>query len=273
MMQPYQQQQPQKKGTSPVVIVLAILGGAVVLGFAGCVVCVGVGAKAVAHQAEKEQTAKQEAKETAKADVMKVAARDIIEAYKGNEVKADNTYKGKYVEVSGIAASVAKDIMDHPYVTVGTGGEFEVVQVQCTFSEKASAAAAEIVEGEKLTVRGHVNGKLMNVLLGECEVVEAEETPSMTICRTLEAAGTATNCKASSSKSDKSTTIFKTTSGKGGGAISIYDSEESFADMVKALEKRKSKYATSKYRAVVFWESDDAAIDKKIRDTVTALKH
>jgi hypothetical protein len=172
MQQPYQPQQPQyqqpptKKGTSPVLIVLAILGGVVVLGVGSCVVCVGVGATAVAQQENKEKAAKQEAK----ADMLKVAAREIIEAYKGNEVKADNAYKGKYVEVSGIVSNVAKDIMDHPYVTVGTGEDFAVIEVQCTFAEKASAAAADIEKGKKISVRGHVKGKLMNVLLEDCEL-------------------------------------------------------------------------------------------------------
>jgi predicted NBD/HSP70 family sugar kinase len=164
---PYGQPPPQKKGTNPIIIVLAIVGGVIVVGFAGCLVCVGAGAGVAAHEAEKEKAEKKAAKD----DLVKVSAEDLIAAYDKNEVKADNKYKGKWVEVSGIVANVAKDLTDDAYIVVGTGKEFEVIEVQCTFSDKKKAkAAADLDKGEKVKVRGFVKGKLMNVQLEDCEL-------------------------------------------------------------------------------------------------------
>lgn len=109
--------QPPKKGTSPIVIVLAVLGGLVVLMFGSCAICVGIGAKGV-HDANEKQ---KKVEATSKANAEKVDVATLLSAYKGNEVKADNTYKGKYFEVRGVVDEVKKDFADDTYVTIGTG--------------------------------------------------------------------------------------------------------------------------------------------------------
>lgn len=59
------------------------------------------------------------------------SAKELIAAYDANEVSADQTYKGKIVEVSGSVASINKDLLDEPFVTLaGKSSEFR--EVQCS---------------------------------------------------------------------------------------------------------------------------------------------
>lgn len=60
---------------------------------------------------------------------MQVNIRDILAAYENNEVGADNQYKGKLIEVTGIVDNIKKDIFDNLYVTLGTGAQFEIPQI------------------------------------------------------------------------------------------------------------------------------------------------
>lgn len=162
----YPPQPPQKKGTSPLVIVLAVLGGILVLGFGGCLLCVGAGVKGVADQAAKEKKESDEAKKS----VMKVDLDDLLSDYKGNEVAADKKYKGKFIEVSGKARDIKKDLTDDMYVEVGTGGAFEIPAVHCDLGKKGEDVAAKLKKGQSITVRGIVKGLMMDVQLKDCEV-------------------------------------------------------------------------------------------------------
>lgn len=54
---------------------------------------------------------------------------NLLNAYDENEVKADSTYKGKLLEVTGSVNDIGKDILDNPYITFSKG-EYEVTDVQ-----------------------------------------------------------------------------------------------------------------------------------------------
>ena len=64
-----------------------------------------------------------------------------------------------------------KDILDEPYVTVGTGAAFEIPQVQCSLRSDQSNKAATLQKGQRVTVRGRVHGLMLNVQLHDCEVL------------------------------------------------------------------------------------------------------
>ena len=103
------------------------------------------------------------------ADVERVQIEALLSEYKGNEVRADAAYKGKVIETTGIVGNVKKDITDSIYVTLGTGAMFEIPVVQCFFDDRLAKKAAALNKGDRVTVRGTVNGLMMNVLVKECE--------------------------------------------------------------------------------------------------------
>lgn len=99
-------------------------------------------------------------------------AFQLVNDYKSNEVAADEHYKGKVLEVSGIIRSIGKDIMDTMYVSLEGGGEFEMRGVQCYFADSERNKLATLSKGRWITIKGRCDGLMMNVLLKECVIVK-----------------------------------------------------------------------------------------------------
>jgi hypothetical protein len=94
------------------------------------------------------------------------------------------------------------------------------------------------------------------------------------VCAKLEAAGAAAKCKESETKDGATYAIFKANVPNAGGVISVFDDVKTFEGIVKKLEPTaKGKHAahSPKVRAHVSWDSNDAALDTKIRAVVDAL--
>ncbi|MBI2623593.1 MAG: hypothetical protein HYW65_03395 [Candidatus Liptonbacteria bacterium] len=101
--------------------------------------------------------------------VIKVSAVTLSEEYDANKVAADQKYKGKILEITGVIDSIGKDILDTPYVTL-KGRELSLFGVQCMFSKSQENKLAELVKGRTLTVRGKVSGELIgNVIVRDCD--------------------------------------------------------------------------------------------------------
>lgn len=99
---------------------------------------------------------------------VKVSAAELLQAYEGNEVAADARFKGKVVEVTGIVGDIKKDILDDIYVTIGTGKELEIPEVQCFVADGMAGKAGGLAKGAKITAVGTVDGLMMNVLVKDC---------------------------------------------------------------------------------------------------------
>jgi hypothetical protein len=159
---PPQAPPPKKKGF-PVwaIVIVAIIG----LLFSCGIVA------AIVGPSPNPTTASPNAKPSSAATVVQI--KDLLDAYKGNELRADSTYKEKIVEVrGGKVDDVKKDILDKPYITIGTGGMLEIPQIQCTDLDSSQAVkAVQLNKGQSITIRGRVTGLMMNVLLEDCEIL------------------------------------------------------------------------------------------------------
>jgi hypothetical protein len=173
-------QPPQKKGMSTLTIVLLTIAGMCVFSFGGCFLCVAVGAGRAAQQAEARAAAVRGNDPTSTTNTTTTTAatpptpvelKTLLADYKSNEVRADGLYKGKNIRVSGKVGMIKKDIMDHMFVTVGTGRDFEIPDVHCTLNEANAAKAANLTKGQPITVQGSVKGLMMSVLLDDCDIV------------------------------------------------------------------------------------------------------
>jgi tRNA(Ile2) C34 agmatinyltransferase TiaS len=94
----------------------------------------------------------------------------VLAAYAGNELKGDQLYKGKTVRLTGKVDDVKNDILNHPFVTLGTGKQFEIPQIQCSLAESEAGKAANLSKGQDITVVGEVKGLMMNVQVDECMI-------------------------------------------------------------------------------------------------------
>lgn len=112
------------------------------------------------------------ASKKAEVAALQVDIAQLLKDYGGNEVGADGKYKGKFIEVTGTIDAVKKDILDKPYVTLGTGADFEIPQLQAYFVKSMVSQLGELQSGEKLTVVCKVKGLMLNVLTEDCTIKE-----------------------------------------------------------------------------------------------------
>ena len=96
-----------------------------------------------------------------------------IADFKGNEIAANDKYKGKTIDVCGNIEAIATDITNTMYVTMGTRAKkFEIVHVQFFFADKHKDEIAGLRKGMYLTIRGKCEGKFGNVMMKKCEFVK-----------------------------------------------------------------------------------------------------
>lgn len=115
-----------------------------------------------------QPTAVSEPKAEPVEEAIKVSAIDLFLEYENNEVKADELYKGKTLEVSGIIGDIGKDILDQMYITLETGDLVQKAQAYIKSSEKSKVM--DLTVGQEITIRCKGGGKLMFVILKDCVI-------------------------------------------------------------------------------------------------------
>jgi hypothetical protein len=157
---------------------LAAFGLLGLLGMGTCATCAVIGAGGAAKAVKDAQIDAASAPETQRAaapalapdPARRVELKTLLGEYKDNEVRADSAFKGKRLRIEGKVGDVKKDILNHPYVTVGTGQMFEIPTVQCMLDQSEVGKAAQLSKGEKVVVEGTVKGLMMNVLVDDCVI-------------------------------------------------------------------------------------------------------
>jgi hypothetical protein len=96
---------------------------------------------------------------------IKVSAADLMQAYVDNKVKADDTYKDKAVEVTGVVSEVGKDFMNSPYVALKTKEMIYTVQVY--FTDEDNKKLGDLKKGQSIKVTGNCTGAMGNVMVKE----------------------------------------------------------------------------------------------------------
>lgn len=129
--------------------------------------------KMVSSNSEVKDTVPEPKEEEIEEAVLEVSSTKLIADYKANEISADATYKDKQVKVTGVVGSIAKDIMDNPYVTLTDEIEYSFESVQCFFNKANEAELANVVKDTRITVQGRITGKsLTNVIMKDCTLVK-----------------------------------------------------------------------------------------------------
>lgn len=100
-----------------------------------------------------------------------ISASEIVEIYAGNELNGDAKFKGRTILIEGIVDRVATDLFGTPFVTIGSGKQMEIRQVQAMFKDGDAPKLATLKPGQAITIRGKVDGLMMNVVVRGCEIV------------------------------------------------------------------------------------------------------
>jgi hypothetical protein len=96
----------------------------------------------------------------AKVEAIEISPQALFSAYESNEVKADNTYKGKMVRLTGTVDDIGKDLFDKPYISFKSNENY-FMGVQVFFKGSEGNKVADIDKGQRVTVVGKCDGKLI----------------------------------------------------------------------------------------------------------------
>lgn len=98
-----------------------------------------------------------------------VQASELVEAYKANELAADERFKGKTLRIKGVVREVSKDILGDPFVILGASQK-GYLGVQCSFASSTAPILSRLIKGETASFDCRVSGKLVHVQASGCAV-------------------------------------------------------------------------------------------------------
>lgn len=96
-------------------------------------------------------------------------AVELFRDYESNEVAGDEKYKGKKIAVTGKVEDIGKDALGYPYVSLYV----DIMQsIVCYFSEDDIKILSKLKKGQKITIIGVCDGKMLNlsVNLKNCQI-------------------------------------------------------------------------------------------------------
>ena len=97
-------------------------------------------------------------------DVQYPSVQTLLSDYDANEIAADRQWKGKPVELTmATITDIGTDILGRPYLLLGGG-------VQAVFPRSGENEVARVRKGQYVTVRCRVQGKLIYVILQNCNL-------------------------------------------------------------------------------------------------------
>jgi len=99
---------------------------------------------------------------------IRISAMRLYKEYLDNPVAADEKFKGKTLKVDGTVSSIDKGTDGKICVLLETG---EIIgYIFCYFPDSESKDVAKINRGNYKTIKGKCTGKLLGVMLEDCEV-------------------------------------------------------------------------------------------------------
>ncbi|MBW9102915.1 OB-fold protein [Paraburkholderia phenoliruptrix] len=96
---------------------------------------------------------------------VRTTAPELYAAYHDNEVAADQTYKGKSLRIRGMVVGIAKDVLNHPYVSLA-GSQFGTVHLQ--FGDRSASELAKLHRGMNIEVTCRGDGMIIGIPVLTC---------------------------------------------------------------------------------------------------------
>ncbi len=97
-----------------------------------------------------------------------LTASELLEAYSQDERRADDLYLGQILQVTGMVSEVKEDGNGSGVVILDTGSLMESIQCEMDLAFRHGQAA----EGQTLSIKGFCAGKIMDIVLNRCVIVE-----------------------------------------------------------------------------------------------------
>jgi hypothetical protein len=100
-----------------------------------------------------------------------VSANQLIEAYKANELAADDKYKGKPLIVSGRLSDISETLGSLQADLAGNN-DLEFINVKCSFNDDQRQSLSALKKGSTVTFSGTGDGMTAGLYVGltNCKV-------------------------------------------------------------------------------------------------------
>jgi hypothetical protein len=105
-------------------------------------------------------------------EVMKVDAKAFMAEFDSNQLRAEEMYKDKVVELTAVVKNISEDIIGSPFLSLEPqGAEFSMASIKCIFAQKAQITSVE--KGSMVTVQGKVSDQSLGIIqLNNCSLVQ-----------------------------------------------------------------------------------------------------
>ena len=102
---------------------------------------------------------------------VEVTANQLLDAYKNNEVAANQQFKGKKLLVSATIDSIQAGLGDEPYLALKAGGEMEFNQPQAHLADSEQSKAAALSKGQQVKLLCIGNSEVAgSPMLADCVI-------------------------------------------------------------------------------------------------------
>jgi len=122
---------------------------------------------ATSAESNSEQTAQTVQEEAP----IQVKASELLNAYKNNEIAANQQFKDKSLLVTAIVESIEADLMDEPYLVLKAGDQFEFNKPQAHLAKSDANKAATLNKGQQIVLRCIGNSEIGGTpMLKDCVI-------------------------------------------------------------------------------------------------------
>ena len=102
---------------------------------------------------------------------IQVKASELLNAYKNNEIAANQQFKDKSLLVTAIVESIEADLMDEPYLVLKAGDQFEFNKPQAHLAKSDANKAATLNKGQQIVLRCIGNSEIGGTpMLKDCVI-------------------------------------------------------------------------------------------------------
>ena len=98
-----------------------------------------------------------------------LTATELYEAFEANEAAAQTQYLGKILDVTGVISEV--EMTEEGGVNLSLEGGGLLGGVRCRLEQTDNDQEAQLEAGNQVTIRGECTGKLMDVELSRCVLI------------------------------------------------------------------------------------------------------
>lgn len=103
----------------------------------------------------------------------KITAVALITAFKNDEARANKTYLGKTVEITGVISDIENE--DDSLINIYLGDSSLMEKVSCTMDMRNKEKFGNLTPGQQISIIGFCTGYLQDVEMNRCAIASSQK--------------------------------------------------------------------------------------------------